>query len=164
MSSRDPILVSSSRLYRFFTRGPHLVSLIDGRLCLDKQGGRGTEDVDIESLDDIRLSRSLFWSRLTVHKTDHTRLSIGGLDLQVAVRFRDAVMETARRHADELGPRLEELGRHVDRVLAGGYLFQAFRVQEVSRGPGFGGSPTRRTRPELLKAESENGVRSACST
>ncbi|MCE2526777.1 MAG: UvrD-helicase domain-containing protein, partial [Actinomycetia bacterium] len=120
MNSRDPVFAKSSRLYRFFASGPVFVSLVDGRLRLEQQNGRGTEHVSIERIDDIRLSRSLFWTRLTVHKTDQTRHSIGGLDLQVAVRFRDAVIENARQHADELGPRLEELGKYLDRVLDGG--------------------------------------------
>ena len=124
MSSLDSVSVGSSGLYRLFTRGPDLVSLVDGRIRLEKRGGPGVEDVDVERMDDVRLGRFLFWARLTFHISDHTRHSIGGLDLQAAVRFHDAVRKTARRHADALGPRLEELGRHVDRVLAGGSYFK----------------------------------------
>ena len=82
------------------------------------------EDVGVERIDGIVVRRSLFRTRLTVHKSDHTHHSVGGLDQQAAARFRDAVLETARQYADELGPRLEELGRSLDRALVSGPYFK----------------------------------------
>ena len=70
MNSRDPLFVESSRLYRFFTRGPSLVSLVDGQLRLEKQGGPRVEDVGVERIDDIAVRRSLFWTRLTVPRDE----------------------------------------------------------------------------------------------
>lgn len=118
MNPGDPVFVESLRLYRFFTRGPTLVSLVDGRLRLEKPGQRAPEEVGVDRIDGIAVQSSWFRTRLTVYKSDRTRRSIGGLDRRSAVRFRDAVLETAGRYAEKLSPHLEEVGRHVDRALA----------------------------------------------
>ncbi len=124
MNSREPVSVESSGLYRFFTRGHVRVSLVDGRLRLERQAGRGAEELGVRAIHDITVRRSLFRTRLTIHRSDNTRCSIGGLDQQAAAGFRVAVLETAGRYASELGPRLEKLGRYLDLVWAGGTYFR----------------------------------------
>ena len=119
MRSGDRVVAESSGLYRFLTRGPVLVSLVEGRLRFEKRGWRGAEEMGIDRIDGIGVRRSLFLARFTVTKSDQTRYSIGGLDRRAAARFRDAVLETAGQYASALGPHLEELGRHVHRALDG---------------------------------------------
>ena len=117
MNSRETVVAESSWLYRFLTRGPALVSLVGGRLRLERWGGRGVEEIGVERIDAVSVGRSLlFRTRLTVYRSDHTQRSIGGLDRQAAVSLRAAVIETAGRYAAGLGPHLEELGMRLDRA------------------------------------------------
>ena len=117
MHSGDRVYVESSRLYRFFTREPVLVALVDGRLRFERRRRRGVEEMGVDRIDGIGVRRSLFRTRFTVTKSDQTRHSIGGLDQRAADRLRDAVVKTAGQYASELGPHLEELGSHLERAL-----------------------------------------------
>jgi DNA helicase-4 len=56
---------------------------------------------------------------LTVHRSDKTRFSIGGLDEEAAVSFRHAVLQAVGQYVDVLGPYLDELDCRVDQVFAG---------------------------------------------
>ena len=123
MTSRDPTPVESSRLYRFFTRGPVRASLVEGRLRLERKAGR-TEDLGVEGINDIAVRSSLFRTRLMVQRSDHTRCFISGVDRQGAIRFRGAVLKSAERYAAERGPRLEGLSRYLDSAFAGGTYFR----------------------------------------
>ena len=118
MNSRNQVVAESSRLFRLFTRGPASVSLVGGRLRFGTQGRRGVEEIGVERIDAIETRRSWFRARLTVHTSDHTRRSIGGLDQHATASLRDAVLDTAGQYACELGPQLEDLGRQVERAFA----------------------------------------------
>ena len=117
MRSGDRVYAESGGLYRFFTRGPSLVSLSGRRLRFEGRGWRGVGELGVDRIDGVRVRRFLFWTRFTVTKSDQARYSIGGLNQGDAARLRDAVLETARQHASELGPHLEEIGRLLDRAL-----------------------------------------------
>ena len=95
-----------------------LASLVDGRLHLDRRrSGWGTEDIGVEQIDDIVVRRQWFRTRLEVHKSDGNRISMRGLGRKEATGLRSDVFQPASGYADRLGPRLEELGRHLDDVL-----------------------------------------------
>lgn len=115
--SHDPVFAESAMLFRFFTRGPVHASLVDGRCRLKRKGQRGVVEIGVDRINDITVRRSFLGTRLTVHESDHTQHSIGGLDQEASALLRDAVLETAGRYADELGPHLEEIGSRIDRVL-----------------------------------------------
>ena len=129
----------SSRLYRFFARGFVAVSLVDGRLRLEGQG-RQRAELSINRIEGIAVRRSFLWARLTVHTSDDTQRSIGGLDRQAAARLRDSVLDAAGQNAREFGPHLEELGIRIDGSPAPWALPETFRVHNGSRGP-VGGGP-----------------------
>ena len=108
-----------------------LVSLVDGRLHLDRRGGWGTEDIGVEQIDDIAVRRFWFRTRLEVHKSDGNRISIRGLGRQEATRLRSDVFQAASGYADKLGPRLEKLGRHLNRTLDGGTYFKHSEASKI---------------------------------
>ena len=133
MNSREPVVAESSGLYRFLTRGPALVSLVGGRLRLERWRGRGAEEIGVARIDAVSVGRSLFRTRLTVYRSDHTQRSIGGLDRQAAVSLRDAVLETAGRYAARLGPHLEELGMRLDRAFGRRRYFKHSESSKVHK-------------------------------
>ena len=97
MGSHHQISAQSAWLYRLITWGPARVSLTGETIHIERLPGDLLVEVPVDAISSITVHPSWFWNRLTIHLTDGTARSIGGLEEREALRIRDAALEEAAR-------------------------------------------------------------------
>ena len=118
MRTHDHISVESAWLYRVFTLGPSRILLTDATNHIEGLLGGELAKMAIDDISSISIRRSWFWDKLTIHLTDGSERSVGGLDKKDASRVRDAVVAESSRRAKALGPRLKRLDRQLARLFS----------------------------------------------
>ena len=107
-------------MFEFLASNKARFLLSDNEIHIEKQPGAKHTEIHFGSIDTITVSRSWFWSDLTISLVNGTRLIYGRLSKGKAERVRDTAAKTAAKFALRLSRELIRLDAQVDQLFSVG--------------------------------------------
>ena len=107
-------------MFEFLASNKARFLLSDNAIRIEKQHGSKHTEIDFGSIDTITVSRSWFWSDLTIGLVNGTRLVYGRLSKDKAERVRDTAAKTVAKFAQGLSRKLIRLDAQADQLFSVG--------------------------------------------
>ncbi len=106
-------------LYRLFARCPTRIAFSGGVLRLEGASGYGRLDIPFDTIDEIRVARWIFWTRITICDLEGVERWVGGLRKGSAALLMAILRREGARLAEQLSSRLLELDKERRQLFSG---------------------------------------------